>query len=92
MEEKRRTTTTFWTSVVLEFIIDNHPDCIVRIGWETCASDVTFGELWVSRSPSCLSEAREVTKLIGVRKGNEGEKGLKEGDVGRDLGQRAWVE
>jgi hypothetical protein len=39
-----------------------------------------------------LSEAREVTKLIGVRKGNEGEKGLKEGDVGRDLGQRAWVE
>jgi hypothetical protein len=67
MEEKRRTTTTFWTSVVLEFIIDDHPDCIVRVGWETCTSDVTFGELWISQSPSgartkavCLSETREV--------------------------------
>ena len=57
-DEKRqrgeRTTTAFWTSVVLDLIIDDHPDCIVRIGWETCTSNVTFGELFVSHP----SEAR----------------------------------
>jgi hypothetical protein len=47
-KKKRHTTTTFRTPMVLDFIINNHPDCIVRIGWETCTSYVTFGELQVS--------------------------------------------
>jgi len=47
-KESRHTTSTFRTPMVLDFIIDEHPDCIVRIGWETCASNVTFGELEIS--------------------------------------------
>lgn len=58
-----RTTTTFWTSVVLDLIIDDHPDCIVRIGWETCTSNVTFGELQVSHpSSSEVRMRREETR------------------------------
>jgi len=44
--EDKLTTTTFRTPMVLDFIIDKHPDCIVRIGWETCTSNVTFRELY----------------------------------------------
>jgi hypothetical protein len=31
--------------VVLDLVVDDHPDCVVGIGWETGTSDVTFGEL-----------------------------------------------
>jgi len=44
-EKGELTTTTFRTPMVLDFIINDHPDCIVGIGWETCTSNVTFGEL-----------------------------------------------
>jgi hypothetical protein len=52
--------------MVLDFIIDEHPDCVVRIGWETCTSNVTFGELKISevrakRETSwCSVRSREV--------------------------------
>jgi len=52
-KEMGHTTSTFRTPVVLDLIIDKHPDCIVRIGWETCTSNVTFGEL-----SSAMSKAR----------------------------------
>ena len=50
-EKERHTTTAFRTPVVLDFIIYEHPDGIVRIGWETCTSNVTFGELSISDVP-----------------------------------------
>lgn len=31
--------------MVLYLVIDNHPDSIVTVGWETGTSNVTFGEL-----------------------------------------------
>jgi hypothetical protein len=48
--------------MVLDFIIDEHPDCIVRIGWETCTSNVTFGELEISEV-----RAKREPRWFGVR-------------------------
>jgi hypothetical protein len=31
--------------MVLYLVIDNHPNSIVTVGWETGTSNVTFGEL-----------------------------------------------